>query len=108
MSWAEPGLEQAARGQPDSCSRFGPGETRTVTERTGGQIHGRTDLLRLGIHGLSTAQGTRLDYQSGLYPDAGFSQVPATNDPRQPDVANRLYLPQGHRLGLVLSIHRSG
>ncbi len=41
-------------------------------------------------------------------PDAGIEPIPATDDSCQPDVANRLYLPQGHRLGLVLSIHRSG
>ena len=41
-------------------------------------------------------------------PDAGIGPIPATDDSCQPDVANRLYLPQGHRLGLVLSIHRSG
>ena len=61
-------------------------------------------LFRLGIFRLSAAQGPRPDHQPGLRRDQGGRRVQGQDNSAQPALADRLHLPQGHRLGLVLSV----
>ena len=61
-------------------------------------------LFRLGILGLSAAQGPRPDHQPGLRRHQGGRRVQGQDHRPQPALADRLHLPQGHRLGLVLSV----
>src|SRR3546814_10654706 len=57
--------------------------------RTGGALHRREALLRIGIHGLPPAQGARSDHQSGLCRDKGRRSVPHQDYPPERDVADR-------------------
>jgi transposase-like protein len=67
----------------------------------------RQRLLCLGIIGLPALEGARPDHQSGLHPDEGGRQLRPSNQRPQSALANRLYLPAGDRLGLVLSVDRA-
>ena len=62
------------------------------------------ELFRLGSFGLSPAQGPRPDHQPGLHRHQGGRRVQGQDHRPQPALADRLHLPQGHRLGLVLSV----
>jgi putative transposase len=75
--------------------------------RTGGALHRREALLRVGSHGLPAAQGPRPDHQPGLCRDQGRRCVPHQDHPAQRDVADRLHLLQDHRLGLDVSVDRA-
>ena len=73
--------------------------------RAGHPLHRHRGLFRLGIIGLSAAQGPRPDHQPGLHRHQGRRRVQGQDHSPQPALADRLHLPQGHRLGLVLSLH---
>ena len=54
--------------------------------------------------GLSPAQGPRPDHQPGLHHDEGRGRVQEQDDCAEPALADRLRLPEGDWLGLVLSV----
>ncbi len=64
-------------------------------------------LLCLRGLGLPPAQGARSDRQPGLHRHQGGGRVQRQDHGAQPALADRLHLPQGHRLGLVLSVDRA-
>ena len=75
-----------------------------VAARAGHALHRRRRLFCLGSFGLSPAQGPRPDHQPGLHRHQGGRRVQGQDHSPQPALADRLHLPQGHRLGLVLSV----
>ena len=56
---------------------------------------------------LSALEGPWPDHQPGLHPDEGGRSLRQSDDRPKPALADRLHLPQGHRLGLVLPVHRA-
>src|SRR5690606_4102894 len=52
-----PGVEPHRRRYPAADHRHGAGYNRSVAPRTGGALHRREALLRVGGHGLSPTQG---------------------------------------------------
>ena len=56
---------------------------------------------------LSALERPWSDHEPGLYPDESGRSLRQSDDRAQPALANRLHLPQGHRLGLVLPVHRA-
>ena len=47
------------------------------------------------------------DHEPGLHLDEGRRSLRQSDDRAQPALADRLHLPQGHLLGLVLPVHRA-
>src|SRR6185437_9182678 len=78
-----------------------------VTARAGRAFHRHRRLFRLGGFGLSPAEGARPDRQPGLYRDQSRRRVQRQDHRVQPALAERLYLSQGDRLGLVLPVQRA-
>src|SRR3954451_16280153 len=56
---------------------------------------------------VSPAQGPRPDHQSGLHRDEGRRRVQGQDDGAGPALADRLHLPEGDWLGLVLLVDRA-
>ena len=102
---AQPGLEPPPRRGPRPHRRAGPGPARAVAARARGALHRRGAVLRLGSHRVPAAEGPRPDHQPGLRGDQGRGRVPRQDHGPQPALADRLHLPEGHRLGLVLPLH---
>ena len=62
------------------------------------------EVFRVRGFGLSPAQGARPDYQPGLRPGESGRRVHGADDGAEPALADRLHLPQGDGLGLVLPL----
>ena len=62
------------------------------------------ETLRIGVHGLSTTEGSRLDCLACVHRHAGRGTVQPSDHPGESTLANGLYVAEGHWLGLVLSI----
>src|SRR5216684_2665484 len=58
-------------------------------------------------HRLSALEGPGPDHEPGLHPDEGGRSLRQSDDRPKPALADRLHLSEGHRLGLVLSVHRA-
>src|SRR5262245_59524752 len=58
-------------------------------------------------HCLSALEGPWPDHKPGLHPDEGGRSLRQSDDRPKPALADRLHLSEGHRLGLVLSVHRA-
>src|SRR6516164_6044771 len=56
---------------------------------------------------LSALEGPWPDHEPGLHPDEGGRSLRQSDDRPKPALADRLHLSEGHRLGLVLSVHRA-
>ena len=74
-----------------------PRELATRFIDTEGDVVSEASVYRL-------LKGTRPDHQSSLRCDQGRRRVQGQDRQAQSAVADRLHLPQGHRLGLVLSL----
>src|SRR5262249_52503529 len=88
--------------------------TRNCTPRAGPvaararrQLHGHKGQLCVRSHRLSALEGPWPDHEPGLHPDEGGRSLRQSDDRPKPALANRLHLSEGHRLGLVLSVHRA-
>src|SRR5262249_53727175 len=71
------------------------------------QLHGHKGQLCVGSHRLSALEGPWPDHEPGLHPDEGGRSLRQSDDRPKPALADRLHLSEGHRLGLVLSVHRA-
>src|SRR3989454_10768008 len=58
-------------------------------------------------HRLSALEGPWPDHEPGLHPDEGGRSLRQSDHRPKPALADRLHLSEGHRLGLVLSVHRA-
>ena len=65
-------------------------------------------LFCLGKLGLPASQGPRSDHQSGLHCHQGGQRVQRQDHGHQSDVADRLHVPEDHRLGLDVSVDDTG
>ena len=66
-----------------------------------------TGQLCVRSHRLSALEGPWSDHEPRLHLDEGGRSLRQSDHRPQPALADRLHLPQGHRLGLVLSVHRA-
>src|SRR5215471_11451934 len=71
------------------------------------QLHGHKGQLCVRSHRLSALEGPWPDHKPGLHPDEGGRSLRQSDDRPKPALADRLHLSEGHRLGLVLSVHRA-
>ena len=55
----------------------------------------------------SALEGPWPDHKPGLHPDEGGRSLCQSDDRPKPALADRLHVFEGHRLGLVLSVHRA-
>src|ERR1700674_4486960 len=72
-----------------------------------GAVHRREEVFCLGSFGLSAAEGARSHHKPGLCGDQSRERVQGQDHRHQPALADRLHLPQDHRLGMVLSVDRA-
>ncbi len=97
----EPDPRRGARPDP----RTRPRRARAVAARAGSAVYRRAGLLRLRSVRLPPAESAGVDHQPGIHRDEGGRRVRTQDHGAEPALADRLHLPQGHRLGLVLSQH---
>ena len=74
--------------------------------QSGGPYVGR-DVALCPKPPLSAIEGPWPDHESDLHPDEGGRSLRQSDDRPKPALADRLHVPEGHRLGLVLSVHRA-
>ena len=67
------------------------------------QLH--APLLRIGIDREPASEGPGPHCMSGLHRAAGGRSVSTSEHARQSAPANRLHVPEGHRLAVVVSVH---
>ena len=96
-------IPEAIRGQIIDLALDEP----ELAPRAGRALHRREKVLRLGGFGLPPAQGARPHHQPGLHRHQSGGRVPGQDHGAQPALADGLHLPEDHRLGLVLSLHRA-
>src|SRR6516165_970474 len=58
-------------------------------------------------HRLSALEGPWPDHEPGLHPDEDGRSLRQSDDRPKPALADRLHLSEGHRMGLVLFVHRA-
>jgi hypothetical protein len=82
----------------------GIGRPGALAARAGLAAHGSDRAFPLGIERLSHPEGRDLITEPGLHPAPGGRPVCPPDAPAERAVANRLHVPEGHRLGLVLPV----
>ncbi|MBN4048292.1 helix-turn-helix domain-containing protein, partial [bacterium AH-315-O15] len=83
------------------------GRSGTVAPRAGVAVHGPGAALSLGVQCVSHPQGRGSHHQSGVCGALGGQDVCSSDAPAHRVVVNRLHLPAGRRVGLVLPVHRA-
>ena len=91
-------------GGPRTDRRTGAGRAGAVAAGGGDALHRYEEILRVRGLGLSAAQGSRPDHQPGFHRRQGGRRVQGQDDGTEPAMADRLHVPEGDRLGLVLSV----
>lgn len=96
-------LEPHSRRGAGADRRIRPRQAGAVATRTGGNVHRHRKLFCLGGFGKAHDLITSPAFTSSRLPTSSM-----TRQLRRTAVADRLHLSEGHRLGLVLSLHHSG
>ncbi len=103
-----PRLEPHPRRGPRQDHRAGAGRAGTVAARGRRRFHRCRKILRLRGQRLSAPESRTVSITSPAFIVMKAADAFAEPDNRnQPALADRLHLPEGHRLGLVLSLDRA-
>ena len=80
-------------------------EPAALAPGAGCQIHRHRPILPVRIDRLPAPEGP--DHEPRLHRDAGGGQVQSSDHAREPALADGFHLSEGHRLGVVLPLHRA-
>jgi transposase InsO family protein len=82
--------------------RYPPSDKTEIIRLVEQSLHGRAKILCLEGFGRSAAESARSHRQPGLHRHQGGRGIQGQDHGPEPALADRLHLPQGHGLGLVL------
>ena len=99
-----PALESHPPARPRAGGRGGVGRSREIPPRARLAVHGSGGPLSLGIQRVSHPPRRGPDHESGLRGALGGQDLRASDASAQRTLANRLHVPAGRRLGLVLPV----